>query len=57
MNQVAWYRMVLRIGLSALAFALWSCNSSDQQPANSPLTYEAGLGGKPLGDAPTSKPL
>jgi hypothetical protein len=29
MNQVAWYGTVLRIGVSAFAFALWSCNGSD----------------------------
>jgi len=29
MNQVAWYGTVLRIGVSARAFALRSCNGSD----------------------------
>jgi hypothetical protein len=32
----------------------WSKPGVNQQPANSPLTFEAGPGGKPLGPAPTS---
>jgi len=35
----------------------WSKPGVNQQPANSPLTFEGGPGGKPLGPAPTSNPL
>ncbi len=35
----------------------WSKPGVNQQPANSPLTFEAGPGGKPLGPAPTSHSL
>jgi len=35
----------------------WSKPGVNQQPANSPLTFEGGPGGRPLGAAPTSNPL
>jgi hypothetical protein len=35
----------------------WSKPGVNQQPANSPLTFEGGPGGRPLGTAPTSNPL
>jgi hypothetical protein len=35
----------------------WSKPGVNQKPANSPLTFEAGPGGKPLGSVPTSTPL
>ena len=50
-----------RIGVVMLAFASgvcdWTKQGVNQQPANSPLTFEAGPGGKPLGSAPTSHSL
>ncbi len=35
----------------------WTKPGVNQQPANSPLTFEAGAGGKPLGPAPASNGL
>jgi hypothetical protein len=35
----------------------WSKPGVNQQPANSPLTFEGGPSGNPLGTAPTSNPL